>query len=397
MEKSKIKHVQDEAGKCCGCGLCYVECPVHAIKMQEDDLGYVYPVIDEKICINCNKCVRDCVFNNQHQYKAPLVTYAGVRNNKEKLRKSSSGGIFAAIAEAIIKESGDVCGAEITSDFSVKHKIVKDEQNLVPLLGSKYVQSDISAVFKSIKSEISTGRLILFCGTPCQVDAIKFYTGNPKNLFTIEVICHGVPNQSMFKSYVNMISKKYNKKIKEFQFRDKKQGWSYNHRITFSDDSVCKINHRLSSYMTFFMQGCIYRESCYQCPYAQNNRNADITVGDFWGIIQKRPDLGKKINIDEGVSCVIVNSKKGEKILKCSDLNLWEVNYLDIIDGNGPLKYPSKKGKDIMDILNLWKKRKKWFDLEDYWRTHYYKLRFSIWAMLPNQIRNIIRIILKVR
>lgn len=398
MQEHKIEFVQDKAEKCCGCGLCYVQCPVHAIEMKEDSLGYIYPVIDAKICINCNKCVKNCVFNSQHKYQSPLSTYAGVRIDKEKLENSSSGGIFAAIAEIVFKENGYVCGAEIDSDFCVRHKIISSYQELNLLLGSKYVQSDISSIFKTIKDALATERPVLFCGTPCQVDAIKFYTGNPENLFTVELICHGVPNQTMFKSYINLISKKNgDKQIKEFQFRDKRQGWSYNNRIMFSDKSVCKINHRLSSYMTLFMKSVIYRESCYKCPYAQKNRNADITIGDFWGVVRKRPDVGKRLDIDKGVSCVIVNSKKGKKLLNNAEVNLWEVNYLDIIDGNDPLKHPSEKGKNIKEVLDIWGKRKNWFDLEAYWKDNYYKFRFTIWSIIPSKVRNFIRVLLRVR
>ena len=35
--------------KCCGCGACMNVCQRHAISMQEDEYGFLYPQIDEEI------------------------------------------------------------------------------------------------------------------------------------------------------------------------------------------------------------------------------------------------------------------------------------------------------------------------------------------------------------
>ena len=395
MSEKDINLVNEDKSSCCGCGLCAVICPVQAIKMKEDNLGYVYPCIEQEKCINCRKCVNTCIMNKSHEYSSPIDAYAGIRNNRIKLQNSSSGGTFAAVAEHVLDQGGVVAGARIEDDFSISHCLVTEGNDLDMLLGSKYVQSDITGVYESLEVCLNKGVKVLFCGTPCQVDAVKTYTGNPLNLITMEVVCHGVPNQKMFKSFIDFVGG--SKKVVTFQFRDKSQGWSFNHKAVFSDGTVKKINHRLSSYMTLFMKGCIYRESCYKCPYAQNNRNSDITIGDFWGVVRKRPDLAKQIDIDEGVSCVIVNSEKGNQVLLESDITLYHVEYSDIIEGNGPLNHPSSKGKKIKEVLKIWGENGSWSDVEKYWKHRYYKLRFKLWAMLPNCIRNQIRIILKVR
>lgn len=46
--------------ECCGCTACYAVCPKEAITMQEDDEGFLYPVIDESKCVNCKKCLNVC-------------------------------------------------------------------------------------------------------------------------------------------------------------------------------------------------------------------------------------------------------------------------------------------------------------------------------------------------
>lgn len=394
MNMNTINPVNKYEKDCCGCGLCLNICPVSAISIDVDKDGYTYPSIDESKCIKCNKCRSLCVMNTTHDYSLPIKTYAGVRENKKKLLKSSSGGIFAAVAERILFENGFVCGAKIEKDFSIKHTIVNSIGDLEPLLGSKYVQSDISAIFKPIDELLKNKKMVLFCGTPCQVDAIKKYTGNPENLITMEVICHGVPNQKMFKSYVKFLSKN---SIKEFIFRDKTQGWSFNHQVQFENGKKKRINHRLSSYMTFFMSGALYRESCFSCPYAKDTRNADITIGDYWGVIRRCPELAKNFDIDKGVSCVIVNSNKGDMILKNSKIKLFESNYNDIKDGNTPLNHPSNKPDNREIILEIWRKSDSWNLMDSYWKKRYYKPYFKAWSLLPNWGRQVVRILLKVR
>ena len=39
--------------ECTGCTACYSICPVNAIKMEQDDEGFFYPVVDQKVCIHC--------------------------------------------------------------------------------------------------------------------------------------------------------------------------------------------------------------------------------------------------------------------------------------------------------------------------------------------------------
>lgn len=48
--------------ECCGCSACYACCPAGAISMVRFDDGFLYPVIDESVCIRCGKCLKVCVF-----------------------------------------------------------------------------------------------------------------------------------------------------------------------------------------------------------------------------------------------------------------------------------------------------------------------------------------------
>lgn len=388
-----MKTVNAEKNKCCGCGLCANICPVHAIEMKEDELGYVYPYINEKICINCGKCVAQCNLNDFQSGRLPLASFAAVRTDKERLMQSSSGGAFAAVAEKFLAQGGYVCGASMDDEFNVKHVIINDVKDLELILGSKYVQSDITCVYDQLKALIDNHK-VLFCGTPCQVDAIKRYLDYSNNLYTIEIICHGVPNIEMFKSYIEYIGKG---DAQKYVFRDKQQGWSFNARLTMKDGKKKKINHRLSSYFCFFGKGVLYRESCLSCPYACSERKADLTIGDFWGVVRRCPSVASKLDIDKGVSCLLVNNEVGNYMIQDVELALFPVRYEDIKQGNGPLNEPSSYGSDREYVLTIWKNNRDWGELEIYWKKHYYKLHYLFWSILPKQIKQWVRILLRKR
>ena len=158
-----------------------------------------------------------------------------------------------------------------------------------------------------------------------------------------------------------------------------------------------KINHRLSSYMTYFLKGETYRDCCYKCPYAKAERGADITIGDFWGILQTRPDLNSSIDIEKGVSCVLVNTDKGNSLLNDAAITLYPVEYDSIRKENGPVNNPSVHTAKRDAVLAQWGKRKNWIDVHLYWKKNDLKLSHRLWAMVPISIQHKIRVILGKR
>lgn len=42
--------------KCCGCRACSEICPKQCINMERDSEGFLYPVVDKEICIDCGMC-----------------------------------------------------------------------------------------------------------------------------------------------------------------------------------------------------------------------------------------------------------------------------------------------------------------------------------------------------
>lgn len=385
-------NVNDLSSKnCSGCTLCASVCPAKCITMDADALGYTIPIIDSEKCIDCGLCVKKCIIVNPEETTNPIETFAAVRSDKSLIQKSSSGGVFAAIAEKLISEGWMIAGCIMDENLIPHHILTSDPTELQKMYGSKYVQSNTLGIYITIMDALESGKNVLFSGTPCQVAAAKRYTKNHVNLLTIEVICHGVPNNKMLQSSLACQDIKH---IKSFIFRDKNQGWTYNNLIVYDNGDKKKINHRLSSYMTYFLEGETYRDSCYECPYAKPERVSDITIGDFWGVARRRSDLKRKIDIEKGVSCLIVNSERGKNIISICEIDKFQVLYEDIKDGNGPLNHPSIHTDKRDKILYEWSKNTNWEDVQLYWKKNDYKLYYLIWSFIPSVLQHKLRLLI---
>lgn len=93
---------------CSGCSACVLACSQQAISMQENEKGFMYPVIDETKCIDCGLCgkVCACLENGNREKKQVLHTYA-VKYLDDGIRETSqSGGLFYGLAEQIINQGG---------------------------------------------------------------------------------------------------------------------------------------------------------------------------------------------------------------------------------------------------------------------------------------------------
>ena len=214
-----------DKSKCCGCSACVNICPNNAISMDIDDDGFKYPIVDVGKCINCGLCEKACPYNNEYIKKNiydKSIAYGGWNNDDEIRKKSTSGGIFSAISKYILNNNGVVCGAIYNEKFEVVHEIIDNIDDLEKIYGSKYVQSDLKDNFRRIKKYLNDGRLVLFSGTPCQVSGLNsFLVKEYENLYTCDIVCHGVPSPKVFEKYKRELEEANNSEILNINFRDK--------------------------------------------------------------------------------------------------------------------------------------------------------------------------------
>lgn len=358
----------DSKINCCGCGACMNVCPKKAISMHEDDYGFLYPVINETKCVGCQLCLKSCSYKKNNKGNNSLRIYVASTKNTD-IFKSASGGVFASLAKSVIIDGGVVFGATLLFDkdrFIVKHIAIEKVSELEKIQGSKYIQSDIGSTYTQAKELLEKGKLVLFSGTPCQIDGLNNYLNKKyENLILIDIICHGVPNAKFFNDYIKEEDKKIKGKIINFKFREKKYGWKLCGQADYINkkgiNKVLRIYPGISSYYNLFLNADIYRENCYECRYAKGERVSDITIGDYWGIQNEHAELlktnSKEYNLEKGISCMLVNTNKGEHYIekyKCS-LNLYLSRFDKVANKNSQLRTPSKRSEDRLLVLNLYK------------------------------------------
>ena len=325
----KIKDKKD----CCGCYACYSICPKQCITMKADEEGFWYPVVNQDKCINCNLCKKVCpIINKPECISYDRKAYAMYNKNEDVRLQSSSGGIFTLLAEYIINNNGKVYGATFDDDFNVKHIGIDKLENISLLQGSKYVQSKIENVYKSVKTDLNNGRQVLFTGTPCQVVGLKsFFLLEYDNLILMDIVCHGVPSPLIWQKYLDELKKSYKQNIQQIYFRNKDTGWkNYSIKIVFDKDIYKKIGLN-DVYMRGFIGDIYLRPSCYSCKFKGIERISDITVADFWGIQNVKP----KMDDNKGISLVVIQSEKGKAIFEKVKENIEFVN----VNINESLKY----------------------------------------------------------
>ncbi len=261
------------------------------------------------------------------------------KNKTDILMKSSSGGAFLGVAEAFMEyvTEGHCYGARFTDDFDVIHSVATDIKGCEAFCGSKYVQSNLKDCFKQVEKLLKAGKAVLFTGTPCQIAAIITYAQktncSTEKLFTLDIVCHGTPNQKIWKEYVNYLERKFDSKLKKFSFRYKPRGWKGYPIYAEFENGIKRINTLdVSTYQNIFRKDLLMRESCFHCKYP-GNFQSDLTVCDFWGVELLLPEL----STNGGVSLILSHTEKGNQLVEIMKKN--EQTVLVEIEGEEYKKY----------------------------------------------------------
>ena len=358
---------------CTGCHACWSVCPRKCIQMMPDEEGFLYPKINLNQCIDCGACEKVCSVLHPTDTSFPLKVYAA-RNGNETIRmSSSSGGVFTALAEEIIKRGGVVFGASFNEDWQVVHSYTEQLEGLSAFRGAKYVQSVVGDTYLQVRHFLKQNRWVLFSGTPCQVAGLKhFLRTGYERLLTVDVVCHGVPSPLVWQTYLDSINPR-KERITTLSMRDKSLGWKrYGMDIRTEKEILYTGKAASNLYSQGYLDNLYLRPSCHACPAKKGRSHSDLTLGDFWGIEQVCPSMDD----NRGTGLVLVNSPAGMNFYRSLSVLEKEVTYAQAFRGNPSLecsvpltesreefwrRFPEEGMKAVSDIHK--RKRKIWVRL----------------------------------
>jgi len=354
--------------------------------MEMDDDGFYSPVIDNTRCVQCGRCEQVCPVLCELpalEHIAPKA-YAAKTADPHILEQSASGGGFTLLAHEIFRRNGEVWGAVWGDGYEVVYACARNDEELAPMRGSKYVQSVVGDAYGRIKESLQAGRTVLFSGVPCQVSALYAYLGKGyPNLYTAEIVCHGGGAPQMFQEYLRLAERDNKSKLTGLCQTDKtnpKLPWNLMipriTRMNFSDGRVIWQDNHQNPYLFLFLESLLYRRGCYQCKFADFPRHADITLGDIfgYGVLSKR-----HTDPAGGISLVLINTRKGEALFEdvskqAAEIALEPYALEECMVYNHNLWRPSREPADRDALFALWRKEGFESVIERYYSSRKYKM-----------------------
>lgn len=159
---------------CTGCAACLYACQHNAISMVESNEGFVYPIINKDICVQCGACSNIC----NKKVKREVITVDNAKafqaTDTVLLFNSSSGGIIPSIAKVILEQGGVYIAAKYYPIVGKAYwDVITKAEDIKNASGSKYFQIPLTEeIPKTLIAELREKK-VLFAGTPCQVAAVK--------------------------------------------------------------------------------------------------------------------------------------------------------------------------------------------------------------------------------
>ena len=346
-----------EKNNCCGCKACADICRNDAISFSSDREGFWYPEIDTNRCVDCGQCKRVCPQLHVLNKSNPIKVMAAKNRDRDILLKSSSGGVFTALAEEVLLNGGIVYGVIYNKNIQAQFCRIDKIEGLEKMRGSKYVQADSQGVYRAVLKDLEDGYQVMFVGTPCQVSAMRIMTSKYLDrILLVDFICHGVTSPRVFAEYIRYIENKRKKRIVGYFNRAKDLGWRHTEKIIFQDGKSEYTSLLSQAWRHIFHSHNCLRTSCYNCHFNHyEEREADITIGDYWGIEKHHPEF----KYSEGASLVVIYTDHGKEwIGKCK-------KKLEIIDSQ--IEYCLERQPHFRGESAIPQKR------IEFWREYYMK------------------------
>lgn len=216
-----------EIKNCYGCGVCATVCGKKIIDIHLNKDGFYEPyIMNENACTNCGLCIDVCSYAHNDLASQNLSTrsYAAWSNDHSVRRKCSSGGVGFEVGRSLLLQGYKVCGVRYDAERArAEHYIAATIEELIPSIGSKYIQSFTVDGFKAVNRK----EKYLVTGTPCQIDSFRRYIRKFKvedNFVLMDFFCHGVPSMLLWKKYIKEVQKQTGD-ITYVSWRNKITGW----------------------------------------------------------------------------------------------------------------------------------------------------------------------------
>ena len=304
----------NEIKDCYGCGVCATVCGKKIIGIGLNKEGFYEPqVVDPDQCVGCGLCLEVCSFLQEEPSlrRTEIHSYAAWSKDTVIRRKCSSGGVGFELGRTLIEEDYKVCGVRYDAERArAEHYIATTVKELIPSIGSKYIQSYTVDGFKAINRK----EKYLVTGTPCQIDSFRRYIRKfnvEDNFVLMDFFCHGVPSMHLWQKYLQEVEK-LTGNVTYVSWRNKLTAWHDSYDLLIRGEKSF-YNSRLSQgdrFYRFFLSDACLGKACYErCKYKYDRSAADIRIGDLWGNTYK--------SNEDGVSAAVAFTEKGNKIL-CS-------------------------------------------------------------------------------
>lgn len=319
---------------CFGCGVCAIACNKRLIDIRLNEEGFYEPIlINPEKCNNCGLCVDVCSYSHEDiALENPIIKSYGAWSLDTIVRqKCSSGGVGFEIGRTAITQGHKVCGVQYNPEKNrAEHFIANTITELIPSIGSKYLQSYTLSGFRNIDRK----QKYLVTGTPCQIDSFRRYIKRfhcEENFILLDFFCHGVPSKLLWDKYVSMHEVQIGKLIYASWRNKFDYGWhdswimgldgerkhldavtwhnSYERDIMERKTYITSRKSQQDLFYKFFLCDVCLGRACYdKCRFKYNHSSADIRIGDAWGSHYQ--------DNEKGVTAVITFTDKGSDLLK---------------------------------------------------------------------------------
>jgi coenzyme F420-reducing hydrogenase beta subunit len=357
MVREDINIIKDNQ-LCYSCGLCNTVCPKDAISMRFNSIGQLLPVIDEDLCINCGICYTNCpgydskklLQNGAHDSidGNVLNVYVGRSTDDKIFKNSQSGGAVTAILAYLFKnnliDAAVVCGVEYDVDYNARAVVVTNSDDLIKYQKSSYTPVDMLSALKATICYKS----IAIVGTGCHIQgalALKSFNGNKYGniKYLLGLIC----DRTMCRTATDVLYGNFFKgEKKKIVWRDKSLDYKQAALYLENENGDKK---ELPSWQRHALKEPFTAPRCRIC-FDKLNINADITLGDPWGM--------SNVDWKNGASLIITRSATGADVIN----SMLEYKELDAASGSIEEVFTGQginaKLKNIKKFIAIYKRHK---------------------------------------